>query len=247
MIGLRGVVKSFGAADVLRGIDADFARGQFTALLGRSGSGKTSLLRLIAGLEFADAGSIEIDGVDCTHLSPGVRRIGFVFQSYALFSHLSVFENIAFGLRVKPRRVRPAEAVIGEKVNALLTMIQLDGLGARLPSQLSGGQRQRVALARALAIEPRILLLDEPFGALDREVREELRIALRAVHDRLGLTTVFVTHDEDEALALADRIVVLEHGRIVADHLQAPAQRLQSAPPSSASQAARPLAPTRPE
>jgi sulfate transport system ATP-binding protein len=157
---------------------------------------------------------------DCTHLPPASRRIGFVFQSYALFGHMSVFENIAFGLRVRPRRLRPPEAEIRHRVETLLSMIRLHGLGDRLPAQLSGGQRQRVALARAMAIEPQILLLDEPFGALDREVREELRLALRDLHDRLGLTTVFVTHDEEEAHALADRIVVLEAGRMIADRRQ---------------------------
>jgi sulfate transport system ATP-binding protein len=220
MIRLTGVTKSLGASQVLRGIDMDFTRGEFTALLGRSGSGKTSLLRLLAGLEQPHAGQIEIEGHDATFLPPGQRQIGFVFQSYALFGHMSVFENIAFGLRVRPRRQRPPEAEIRARVEDLLAMIRLDGLGPRLPAQLSGGQRQRVALARALAIEPRILLLDEPFGALDREVREELRLALREVHNRLGLTTIFVTHDEEEAQSLADRIVVLEAGKIVADTRQ---------------------------
>ena len=217
MIELNGIRKAFGAAHVLRDLDISFARGEFTALLGRSGSGKSTLLRLIAGLEQPDAGRISIEGRDCTDLPPAARRIGFVFQSYALFGHMSVFENIAFGLRVRPRRLRPNEAEIRERVETLLSMIRLHGLGDRLPAQLSGGQRQRVALARAMAIEPQILLLDEPFGALDREVREELRLALRDLHDRLGLTTVFVTHDEEEAQALADRIVVLEAGRMIAD------------------------------
>jgi len=221
MIELNGIRKAFGAAHVLRDLDIGFARGEFTALLGRSGSGKTTLLRLIAGLEQPDAGRISFEGQDCTHLPPAARRIGFVFQSYALFGHMSVFENIAFGLRVRPRRLRPNEAEIRHRVETLLSMIRLHGLGDRLPAQLSGGQRQRVALARAMAIEPQILLLDEPFGALDREVREELRLALRDLHDRLGLTTVFVTHDEEEAHALADRIVVLEAGRMIADRRQA--------------------------
>jgi sulfate/thiosulfate transport system ATP-binding protein len=217
MIHLSGISKVFGATRVLDGIDLHVAAGSFTALLGRSGSGKTTLLRLLAGLEWCDAGQIAINGIDATHLKPGARDIGFVFQSYALFGHMSVFENIAFGLRVRPRHRRQSEAQIRQTVERLLAMIRLEGLGTRLPSQLSGGQRQRVALARALAVEPRILLLDEPFGALDREVREELRDALRTLHDELRLTTVFVTHDEHEAHALADRIVVLDRGRITQD------------------------------
>ncbi len=217
MIRLRAVSKSFGASLVIDRLDLDLAPGSFTALLGRSGSGKTTLLRLLAGLERGDAGRIAIDGRDATTLSPGARRIGFVFQHYALFEHMTVFENIAFGLRVRPRRERPAEAGIRSKVQALLAMIRLEGLGARLPSQLSGGQRQRVALARALAIEPRILLLDEPFGALDPEVRQELRQSLRRLHDDLRLTTVFVSHDRDDAHSLADRILTIDKGRILSD------------------------------
>ncbi len=217
MIELAGLTKSFGATGVLNTIDLTMPQGSFTALLGRSGSGKTTLLRLIAGLETADAGRIAIDGTEATDLAPGARHVGFVFQSYALFGHMTVFENIAFGLRVRPRRQRLREAEIRATVERLLAMIRLEGLGPRLPNQLSGGQCQRVALARALAIEPRILLLDEPFGALDREVREELRHALRHLHDTLGLTTVFVSHDEEEAHALADRVVVLEKGRILSD------------------------------
>ncbi len=220
MIRLTGITKSFGSSAILRGIDLEFGRGEFTALLGRSGSGKTSLLRIIAGLERPDTGHIELEGRDATTVPPAGRHIGFVFQSYALFAHMSVFENIAFGLRVRPRGERLSDADIRDRVNTLLKMIRLDGLGPRLPTQLSGGQRQRVALARALAIEPRILLLDEPFGALDHEVREELRWALRDVHDRLQLTTVFVTHDEEEAKLLADRIVLLASGKITSDSRQ---------------------------
>ena len=225
MIELNGIRKAFGAAHVLRDLDIGFARGEFTALLGRSGSGKTTLLRLIAGLEQPDAGRISFEGQDCTHLPPAARRIGFVFQSYALFGHMTVFENIAFGLRVRPRRQRPNQAEIRDRVEGLLALVRLEGLGARLPAQLSGGQRQRVALARALAIEPRILLLDEPFGALDRQVRDELRAWLRRLHVELGITTVFVSHDQEEALSLADRVIVLHQGQVAAD---APASRLRA-------------------
>lgn len=217
MIRIRGLTKSFGVAGVLAGVDLDIQDGDFVAVLGPSGAGKTTLLRLLAGLERAEAGTIEIDGTPATDLPPGQRRIGFVFQSYALFGHMTVFENIAFGLRVRPRRTRPAEAEIRRRVEHLLDLVQLDGLGARFPAQLSGGQRQRVAFARALAIEPRILLLDEPFAALDREMREGLRRWLRHLHDELGLSTLFVSHDREEAVALADRIIVLRHGRVAAD------------------------------
>lgn len=217
MIRIRGLTKSFGVAGVLAGIDLDIAAGDFVAVLGPSGAGKTTLLRLLAGLEQAEAGTIEIDGIPTTNLPPGQRRIGFVFQSYALFGHMSVFENIAFGLRVRPRRARPPETEIRRRVAHLLDLVQLDGLGPRFPAQLSGGQRQRVAFARALAIEPRILLLDEPFAALDREVRDNLRRWLRRLHDELAITTLFVTHDRDEAVALADRVIVLRHGHIAAD------------------------------
>ena len=217
MIELRAVRKQFGATTILDGIDLDIAEGSFVALLGPSGSGKTTLLRILAGLEGIDGGTVTFGGRPAAHLAPGARHIGFVFQSYALFGHMTVFENIAFGLRVRPRRVRPAEAEIRARVERLLALVRLTGLGARLPAQLSGGQRQRVALARALATEPRILLLDEPFGALDHAVRDELRLGLRAVHDQLGITTVFVSHDEEEAMALADRVVVLKDGRIIRD------------------------------
>ncbi len=217
MIRLAGVTKSFGATRVLDRLDLHIAPGSFVGLLGPSGSGKTTILRLIAGLEQATEGGIEIGGRPADRLRPGERGVGFVFQSYALFKHMTVFENVAFGLRVRPRRARGSEAGIRAAVERLLAMVRLEGLGPRLPAQLSGGQRQRVALARALAVEPRILLLDEPFGALDQQVREELRDHLRRLHDALGMTTVFVSHDQDEALALADRVVVLNRGRIAAD------------------------------
>ena len=225
MIRIAGLTKGFGPTRVLDGIDLDIEPGSFVALLGPSGSGKTTLLRLLAGLERADAGHIEIGGLAATNLPPGQRRIGFVFQSYALFGHMTVFENIAFGLRVRPRRQRPNQAEIRDRVEGLLALVRLEGLGARLPAQLSGGQRQRVALARALAIEPRILLLDEPFGALDRQVRDELRAWLRRLHVELGITTVFVSHDQEEALSLADRVSVLHQGQVAAD---APASRLRA-------------------
>jgi len=217
LIGLHGISKSFGATPVLDGIELTIEPGSFVALLGPSGSGKTTLLRLIAGLEKEDAGTLEIDGKPANNLKPADRQVGFVFQNYALFSHMTVFENIAFGLRVRPRALRGSRAQIRGAVENLLALVHLEGLGARLPSQLSGGQRQRVALARTLAVEPRILLLDEPFGALDSDVREELRTWLRRTHRELAMTTVFVTHDEDEAYALADRVVRLHAGRIAAD------------------------------
>jgi sulfate transport system ATP-binding protein len=213
-IQVRALSKRFGAAPVLDGIDLDVAPGEFLALLGPSGSGKTTFLRVVAGLEQPDAGSVSIDGRDALDLAPGARGIGFVFQHYALFRHMSVFENVAFGLRVRPRAERLSHEQIRARVEELLHLVQLDGLGPRRPAQLSGGQRQRVALARALAIEPRVLLLDEPFGALDQKVRIELRQWLRALHDRIRLTTVFVTHDQEEAFALADRAVILNRGRI---------------------------------
>ena len=215
MIELHGVTRGFGAARVLDRVDLEIEAGVLVALLGSSGSGKTTLLRLVAGLDQADAGRILIDGADATTMAPAERGVGFVFQNYALFGHMSVAENIAFGLRVKPRRTRPNEAAIRETVQRLLAMVQLDGLGPRRPAQLSGGQRQRVALARALAVQPRILLLDEPFGALDRTVRLALRDQLRRLHAELGLTIVLVSHDEEEAESLATRIVRLEQGRIV--------------------------------
>jgi sulfate transport system ATP-binding protein len=184
------------------------------ALLGPSGSGKTTLLRIIAGLEVADQGHLLFGDDDATNLSVQDRRAGFVFQSYALFRHMTVFDNIAYGLKVRPRRIRPPRGEIERRVHELLDMVQLPGLAKRYPTQLSGGQRQRVALARAMAIEPRVLLLDEPFGALDAKVRKELRQWLRDIHDRTGLTTVFVTHDQSEAMELADRVAILNDGAV---------------------------------
>jgi sulfate transport system ATP-binding protein len=213
-IEVRNVSRRFGIFAAVDQVDLRVESGELIALLGPSGSGKTTLLRIIAGLEPADAGSIHFDGADATTDSVRERRVGFVFQHYALFRHMNVFENIASGLRVRPRRDRPSEAEIRERVQRLLALIQLDSLAARFPSQLSGGQRQRVALARALAVEPRVLLLDEPFGALDAKVRKELRRWLRRLHDELHVTSVFVTHDQDEALELADRVVIMNHGRI---------------------------------
>ncbi|RYD91315.1 MAG: ATP-binding cassette domain-containing protein, partial [Sphingomonadales bacterium] len=198
----------------LDGVSLDLPEGEFVALLGPSGSGKTTLLRIIAGLEYAETGSIAFGGEDVTTMPVQDRGIGFVFQQYALFRHMTVAKNIAFGLDVLPRKARPAKAEITAKVDELLDLVQLPGLGGRYPSQLSGGQRQRVALARALARNPRILLLDEPFGALDAKVRRELRKALRQIHDRLGITSIFVTHDREEAFALADRVAILNNGRI---------------------------------
>jgi sulfate transport system ATP-binding protein len=210
----RGISKRFGDYQALREVHLDVEEGELVALLGPSGSGKTTLLRIVAGLEFPDRGSVLFDGEDATERSARDRRVGFVFQHYALFRHMTVFENVAFGLRVKPRRARPKGSEIRARVEELLALVQLDGMAERLPSQLSGGQRQRVALARALAVQPRVLLLDEPFGALDSRVRKELRRWLRSLHDELGITSVFVTHDQEEALELADRVVVMDHGRI---------------------------------
>jgi sulfate/thiosulfate transport system ATP-binding protein len=213
-IELHHVVKRFGDFVSLKDIDLSIEPGELVALLGPSGSGKTTLLRIIAGLEHADEGVILFDGVDAGNRNVGDRGVGFVFQHYALFRHMTVFENIAFGLRVKPRIKRPDKAEIRNRVNRLLALVQLEPLCHRFPAQLSGGQRQRVALARALAIEPQVLLLDEPFGALDAKVRKELRRWLRQLHDEMGLTSVFVTHDQEEALELADRVAILNHGRI---------------------------------
>ena len=213
-IDVEGISKRFGGFEALRDVSLQVKHGELVALLGPSGSGKTTLLRIIAGLEFPDRGIVRFEGEDATERSARDRRVGFVFQHYALFRHMSVFENVAFGLRVRPRRDRPPAATIQDRVHELLGLVQLDGLAQRLPSELSGGQRQRVALARALAVEPRVLLLDEPFGALDSRVRKELRRWLRRLHDDLGLTSVFVTHDQDEALELADRVVVMSQGRV---------------------------------
>ncbi len=208
------IERRFGDYVALREVSLTLARGEFVALLGPSGSGKTTLLRILAGLDWPDRGGLSQDGRDLLGIAPRERRVGVVFQHYALFAHMSVFENVAFGLRVRPWRRRPGRAEIARRVEALLRRVQLDGLGGRYPAQLSGGQRQRVALARALAIEPDLLLLDEPFGALDAQVRTALRRWLRHLHDELGLTTVFVTHDQEEALELADRVVVMNQGRI---------------------------------
>jgi len=211
---ITDIAKRFGSTEVLHDVSLDIAPGELVALLGPSGSGKTTLLRLIAGLEDADAGTVQFDGVDTRRLPLRERRIGFVFQNYALFRHMRVFDNVAYGLRARPRAERPPSAEIRRRVEELLELVQLPGLSGRFPAQLSGGQRQRVALARALAIEPSVLLLDEPFGALDAQVRKDLREWLRDVHRRTGHTTVFVTHDQHEALELADRIAVLNGGRV---------------------------------
>jgi sulfate transport system ATP-binding protein len=208
------LAKAFGKTAALNGVSLDIAGGELIALLGPSGSGKTTLLRLIAGLDFPTSGRILFGDEDASAKTVQERNVGFVFQHYALFRHMTVFENIAFGLRVRGRAVRPPEAAIRKRVATLLELIQLPGLENRYPTQLSGGQRQRVALARALAVDPRVLLLDEPFGALDAKVRKELRRWLREIHDQTGHTTVFVTHDQEEALELADRVVVMHDGRI---------------------------------
>ncbi|HEV7203419.1 MAG TPA: sulfate ABC transporter ATP-binding protein [Jatrophihabitans sp.] len=209
-IEVRGVGKRFGDFVALDDVDLSVRTGALTALLGPSGGGKSTLLRIIAGLERADTGTVEIDGEDATTLPPRHRDVGFVFQHYAAFSHLSVFRNVAFGLEI---RKRPKEE-IRRRVHELLELVHLEQFADRLPAQLSGGQRQRMALARALAVEPKVLLLDEPFGALDAQVRKELRDWLRRLHDEVHVTTVFVTHDQEEALEVSDEIVVINHGRI---------------------------------
>ena len=206
--------KSYGEFEALKDVSLRIESGELVALLGPSGSGKTTLLRIIAGLEVPDSGTIRLNDEDATKATASQRHVGFVFQHYALFRHLTVFENIAFGLRLRPRSTRPSEEQIRRRVNELLQLIQLDWLGNRFPNQLSGGQRQRVALARALAVEPRVLLLDEPFGALDAKVRKELRRWLRRLHDELHIASVFVTHDQEEALEVADRVAIMNHGRI---------------------------------
>lgn len=213
-IEIRNVSKQFGDFQALRDVSLDIQSGELIALLGPSGCGKTTLLRIIAGLETPDVGSIHFSGEDTTDVHVRERNVGFVFQHYALFRHMTVFENVAFGLRVKPRKERPSEAQIKEKVMNLLKLVQLDWVAERFPSQLSGGQRQRIALARALAVEPKVLLLDEPFGALDAKVRKELRRWLRRLHDELHVTSIFVTHDQEEALEVADRVVVINKGKI---------------------------------
>ena len=208
------ISKEFGTTAALHPVSLSIPSGALVALLGPSGSGKTTLLRILGGLEFPTSGRVRFDGNDATGLTVQERRAGFVFQSYALFRHMTVFDNIAYGLNARPRATRPQKAEIARRVTKLLELIQLPDIGARYPSQLSGGQRQRVALARALAIEPRMLLLDEPFGALDAKVRKELRQGLRDIHDTTGLTTVFVTHDQEEAMELADLVVVMSMGKI---------------------------------
>ena len=208
--------KTFGHYTALAGVDLRVPKNKLVALLGPSGSGKTTLLRILAGLEFADPGSgrIRFNDTDVTDAAPGERGVGFVFQHYALFRHMTVLDNIAFGLKVRRRRTRPSAAQINERVHALLKLVQLEGLEHRYASQLSGGQRQRVALARALAIEPKVLLLDEPFGALDAKVRKDLRRWLRRFHDEVHLTTLFVTHDQEEALEIADEVVIMNQAKV---------------------------------
>ncbi|EJL35767.1 sulfate ABC transporter, ATP-binding protein [Caulobacter sp. AP07] len=213
-ISIRSVEKKFGRYPALNSVDLEIADGELVALLGPSGSGKTTLLRTIAGLEFPDAGQVLFEGQDVTFASAAARRVGFVFQQYALFKHMTVARNIAFGLDVRKGRDKPSKAEIKTRVEDLLKLVELEGLGGRYPSQLSGGQRQRVALSRALAVQPSVLLLDEPFGALDATVRKSLRKELRRVHDATGVTTIFVTHDQEEALELADRVAILNAGRI---------------------------------
>ncbi|MHB9046619.1 MAG: sulfate/molybdate ABC transporter ATP-binding protein [Pirellulales bacterium] len=213
-IQVSNITKRFGAFVALDHVNLQVATGELVALLGPSGSGKTTLLRIIAGLEVADSGSIRFHGEDATDRSVRDRQVGFVFQHYALFRHMTVFENVAFGLRVRPRRVRLPKAEIQRRVLDLLTLVQLEQLADRYPSQLSGGQRQRVALTRALAVEPKVLLLDEPFGALDAKVRKELRSWLRRLHNELHVTSVFVTHDQEEALEVADRVMVMNEGKV---------------------------------
>jgi sulfate transport system ATP-binding protein len=215
-ISASNIRKNFGTFTALDNVSLNVGAGKLVALLGPSGSGKTTLLRIIAGLEYAEPGSgrILFHNEDVTDVPAGKRRVGFVFQHYALFRHMTVEENIAFGLKVRRRRERPSAAEIGERVRKLLKLVQLTDLGNRYPHQLSGGQRQRIALARALAVEPKVLLLDEPFGALDAKVRKELRRWLRSFHDEIGLTTVFVTHDQEEALEIADQVVIMNQSKI---------------------------------
>ena len=211
---IQNITKTFGSFKALDNVSLEVNNGELVALLGPSGSGKTTLLRIIAGLEVPDSGSIYFYGEDATQTSLRERRVGFVFQHFALFRHMTIFENVAFGLRVRPKNLRPSNAEIRKRVEALLDLVQLDWLADHYPSQLSGGQRQRVALARALAVEPRVMLLDEPFGSLDARVRAELRKWLRRLHDELKITSVFVTHDQEEALEVADRVAVINEGRV---------------------------------
>lgn len=213
-IDIQHISKGFGQFSALKDVSLTVPTGQLVALLGPSGCGKTTLLRIIAGLETPDQGSIHFHGEEATDKAVRERQVGFVFQHYALFRHMTVFENVAFGLRVRPKSTRPSEAEIRRRVHELLELVQLDWLADRYPPQLSGGQRQRIALARALAVEPKVLLLDEPFGALDAKVRKDLRRWLRRLHDELHITSVFVTHDQEEAIEVADTIVVMNHGHI---------------------------------
>lgn len=213
-IEIKNINKGFGSFSALKNVSLDVPTGELVALLGPSGCGKTTLLRIIAGLETPDSGNIHFHGKDATERAVREREVGFVFQHYALFRHMTVFENVAFGLRVRPKHTRPNDAEIKRRVHELLNLVQLDWLADRYPPQLSGGQRQRIALARALAVEPKVLLLDEPFGALDAKVRKELRRWLRRLHDELHITSVFVTHDQEEALEVADTIVVMNQGKI---------------------------------
>jgi len=224
---VESVSKSFDRFPALNGVSFSVPKGAFLALLGPSGSGKTTLLRILGGLEFADMGRVQFEGEEWLSLPARERRAGFVFQHYALFRHMTVAKNIAFGLEVRPRAKRLPRAEIDRRVAELLSLVQLNDLGRRYPSQLSGGQRQRVALARALAIEPRLLLLDEPFGALDAKVRKDLRVWLRKLHNATGITTIFITHDQEEALALADLVAVMNDGRI---EQIAPPETLRTAP-----------------
>lgn len=224
-----GIYKQFGRFPALTGVSFEARDGEFLTLLGPSGSGKTTLLRVLAGLDKPDHGCVFMDGEDFLALSARQRRVGLVFQQYALFRHMTVARNIAFGLEVRARKERPSRAKIKDRVDELLALTQIEGLGGRYPAQLSGGQRQRVAVARALAVEPRLLLLDEPFGALDAKVRKELRGELRRIHDATGVTTILVTHDQDEAMALADRVVLMNKGRI--EQIGAPSE-LDDAPAS---------------
>lgn len=213
-IEIRNVNKRFGSFAAVDNVSLSLPEGELTALLGPSGSGKTTLLRIIAGLEQPDSGTVRFHGEDTTHVHVSHRGVGFVFQHYALFKHMTVFENVAYGLRVRPRRQRPASAEIQRRVQRLLELVQLDWTAHRYPSQLSGGQRQRIALARALAVEPKVLLLDEPFGALDAKVRADLRRWLRRLHEEIHVTSVFVTHDQEEALEVSDRVVVMNGGKV---------------------------------
>lgn len=213
-IEINNIRKNFGNFSALNDVSLAVPSGELVALLGPSGCGKTTLLRIIAGLETPDSGSILFHGADATMRQVREREVGFVFQHYALFRHMTVFENVAFGLRVRPKATRPSDAEIKKRVHELLELVQLDWLADRYPPQLSGGQRQRIALARALAVEPKVLLLDEPFGALDAKVRKELRRWLRRLHDELHITSIFVTHDQEEALEVSDRVVVINKGKI---------------------------------